>query len=392
MSSCLSCNKGLSLDKNSGNLICDECGNSYTVDEDGGSNTRNFACARCSHEMFFDKSTEELICDNCSFSISINDYDQVSYLTPFNTTNTDFHVSTGVYDDTLVQEYQCENCHSTFVIDKHNISAVCSFCCSSISPTKQSTQNIAPLKVILFQISISTAQKLFEKWCGKKMFTPSSFKSSQIIDTIRGVYVPFWFFDLESQGELFATSSSVYVRRFSSHEYTTTTFYKTYCQGQSEYLKIPADASRNLNDEMMDKLEPFDYTELTNFDTTHLFGYNAEQYSYTAQDVFPRIKERASEYLFDYLRSRMWGYTSVYVDKFNVDVIQKSVTSVLLPVYLLDYSFKGETYRFAINGQTGKIVGDPPISSMKVFLWFIIFSSMAYFLLDWIWTWFSNNA
>lgn len=41
---------------------------------------------------------------------------------------------------------------------------------------------------------------------------------------------------------------------------------------------------------------------------------------------------------------------------------------VLLPVWTAAYKFRGKTYRFVVNGQTGRVEGERPYSTVKIAL------------------------
>lgn len=135
----------------------------------------------------------------------------------------------------------------------------------------------------------------------------------------------------------------------------------------AKFEKIPADASEKMPDDAMDKLEPFNYNELTAFSMPYLSGYLSERYNYTADQIQERATRRADKYITDIAMSTITGYSSVNI--INNDITMRPTGSqyALFPVWVLNYRFNKKNFQFMLNGQTGKIVADRPISGKKAF-------------------------
>ena len=136
------------------------------------------------------------------------------------------------------------------------------------------------------------------------------------------------------------------------------------------YLKVPCDASKKMDDTMMDKLEPYPYKTLKEFKMPYLAGYIAEKYDYDDDELLPRVKNRVQSYVDSYIRSTISGYSTVHYNRKNINIRKKGSDYALLPVWMVCYDFRQAEHTFAMNGQTGKIVGKPPISAAKVAAWF----------------------
>ena len=102
----------------------------------------------------------------------------------------------------------------------------------------------------------------------------------------------------------------------------------------------------------------------------YLAGYVAEKYNFNSEELLPRIQEKITPYINSYIRSTMSGYTSVNHTSEQIDTKQKQSKYVLMPVWMVYYDFNNTVHTFAMNGQTGKVVGKPPISKWKVARWF----------------------
>jgi len=123
-------------------------------------------------------------------------------------------------------------------------------------------------------------------------------------------------------------------------------------------------------DDSMDKLEPFDYKEMTEFKMPYLSGFLAEKYNYTSEELEKRARARADQYITDITRGTINGYTTVNVLRNEVSANNTHNDYALFPVWMLNYKFKGKDYQFMLNGQTGKIVADRPISTKRALAWF----------------------
>src|SRR5690606_14163487 len=133
---------------------------------------------------------------------------------------------------------------------------------------------------------------------------------------------------------------------------------------------VPIDASEKMSDELMDKLEPFPYDQLKSFKTPYLAGYIAEKYSFDDRQLYPRVKDKINPYIDSYIHSAVSGYTTVNFTNKQIDTKLKQADYVLLPVWVVHYDYNKLEHTFAMNGQTGKVVGKPPISMGKVSAWF----------------------
>ncbi len=198
---------------------------------------------------------------------------------------------------------------------------------------------------------------------------------------ISGIYVPFFLYDCDIAGNFEAEGTKLHVYRIGQTEYTETSFFAIHRNMDALYRRVPADASSKMLDEQMDKLEPFDGSELKEFMMPYLSGFFAEKYDLDGMQLMPRVRGRIDNYFEDYARSTMSGYASVRMGSKDIRYDQVQSDYALLPVWMLSFMHKGKEYLFAMNGQTGKVVGKPPISRAKVLLWFAGVSGAVFGLL-----------
>lgn len=333
-----------------------------------------YKCPNCGGDMNFDSQSGMLSCDSCGRKDNIENYQQEANDENSSTTS-DFNefkdeTNHSTFGEGEAAEYQCKNCGAILITDADTAATTCSFCGAGVVLGDRLSGSLAPAKVIPFTISKEQAQEAFKKWCRKGLLTPKGFMSADRIKSITGMYIPFWLYDLNGQGEANATCTRVRTYDDSEYVYTETEFFDVYRKVDLDYDKIPCDASEKMNDKLMDKLEPYNYADLKTFNTPYLAGYIAEKYNYTDKDLFPRVEARADSFVSSYIRSTISGYSTTSITNENINIRQRNADYTLLPIWMVCYDYNKSEHTFAMNGQTGKIVGKPPFSMGKVFSWF----------------------
>ena len=353
-----------------------------------------YKCPNCGADMAFDSTTGMLRCASCGRTENIEkmadhhdipedgtvsyemdeddaraageafekDYEDAS--------DTDEPTDHSTFHGDEATEYHCKNCGAVLITEAQTTATTCSFCGAAVVLGDRLSGSLAPAKVIPFSISKEQAQEAFKKWCKKGRLTPSDFMTADRIKNITGLYIPFWLYDLNGRGEVQATCTRVRTYPSGDWIYTETKYYEVYRKVDLNYSRIPCDASKKMEDGMMDKLEPYQYTNLKDFNMPYLAGYISEKYDFDDKQMLPRIKERVGAYVNSYIRSTINGYSSVSVHTENINIREKKAEYALLPVWMVCYDYRQAEHIFMMNGQTGKIVGKPPLSKAKIAAWF----------------------
>ncbi len=285
--------------------------------------------------------------------------------------------------------YHCSNCGAQILTDESTVSTFCSFCGRPSMLEDRIEGEKKPAYVIPFKIEKDAAVSKYRSWTKKGILTPSSFKKSATIEKISGIYVPFWLYDYDAEMMLEAEAKKIKKVVSGDVETTITDYYRVLRDLETTYIKIPADASEKMPDDVMDKLEPFDYNMLAGFEMPYLAGYYAEKYNYTGEEMAPRVEYRVKSYINTATMNTIQGYDSVVVAHRDVRLKRLQAKYAMLPVWILNCQYRGKNFMFAMNGQTGKIVAERPVSKEKtVGLWgavtaglFAILFSVGRFLL-----------
>lgn len=316
-----------------------------------------YKCPNCGSGMTFHAESGTLSCPSCNTQKNIEEFPDPLKKQVFTT-------------EDEVKEYHCNSCGADIMMEEHTSATNCSFCGAAVVLGDRLSGELAPAMVIPFSISKKQAEEAFRKWCKNGLLTPKGFMTADRIKSITGMYVPFWLYGLHNDIEVQAKGTKVRSYRRGDYQITETQHFDIYRKIHVNYNRVPIDASVKMNDELMDKLEPFPYQQLKDFKTPYLAGYVAEKYNFTDEELFPRAKQKIQKYVDAYIASSVSGYTSVSYTNKKIDTSITQTDYVMLPVWMVHYDYNRQHYTFAMNGQTGKVVGKPPISKGKVAAWF----------------------
>ncbi len=318
----------------------------------------HYKCPNCGSDMAYDTESGKLHCDSCGREDNIEEFPEENI--------------EAYFSEEDGKEYHCKNCGAIIITDEDTTATNCSFCgAGGVVLGDRLSGKMAPSKVIPFKISKEEAMKAFKSWARNGRLTPRGFMTADRVKKILQVYMCLWLYDLNSDVRASATCTRVRsYTRGGDYIYTETKYYDVYRHINLDYVKLPVDASEKMNDELMDKLEPYNYAELKEFKTPYLAGYIAEKYNYDEKELLPRAKSKIVKYIHSYIDSTITGYATVRYNSKNIDTKQVNAYYTLLPVWMVYYDYDKQEHTFAMNGQTGKVVGTPPISFRRIFTWF----------------------
>ncbi|SCY43881.1 hypothetical protein [Alkaliphilus peptidifermentans] len=277
--------------------------------------------------------------------------------------------------------YSCTSCGAEIVTDDVTAATFCYYCHSPAILPGQLSGKYRPAKVLPFKFKRDSATTTFINWCKKKPLLSKDFTSASQLELLSGIYVPFWLFDCDIRGKMTAEGRNIRTWVSGNKKYTETKYYDVVRAGTACFGKIPADGSKKIDDQLMETLEPFDYSQMEDFSMSYLSGYLAEKYDKDQNDVYGRISDRVQKYTDKLLRDAIKGYSSVSVKNCNVDIYKSKATYVLLPAWIFTYDYKGKKYIFAMNGQTGKVAGSLPLSKARMAAYFSIISGSVFAIL-----------
>ena len=270
-----------------------------------------------------------------------------------------------------MRSFTCSSCGAAVTVDATTAVSECPYCGNPAVVPGTFSNEAKPDFIIPFKVSKEEATSALTSYYKGKKFLPKEFVQSNRIAHMQGVYVPFWLYDGNAEGSATYECKNIRVYTSGDEEVTETDVYEAYREGSLDFERIPADSSAKMPDAHMDAIEPFDFDELVPFSVAYLPGYLAERYDQEADTCQPRAVRRMKGSLEDELQATVTGYDDVTQESINANSEVTGLSQALFPVWLLHTLYKDEDYLFAMNGQTGRFIGDLPVSPLKVVLWFL---------------------
>jgi len=261
---------------------------------------------------------------------------------------------------------QCGNCGAPMDVSEYTSAMKCESCGSYHVFEERISGEYAPHLILPFQISKKQAVDILKKEFGRRIFTPSTFLSHASIEKMEGSYVPFFLYDFHADARYSAQGTKVRTWSSGDYRYKETSYYAIERDMDVDFDNIPVDASVRLEDSTMDLLEPYDYKALESFKEQYMSGFEGEVYSESAALLQERAEGKAKKDTHALLRDSVTGYATVTQEMEQISLQKKSCEYALLPVWIYDFNYQGATYRFHVNGQTGKVIGKTPVAHKKV--------------------------
>lgn len=266
--------------------------------------------------------------------------------------------------------YTCPSCGGEILADENTAATFCPYCENPAILPGRLSDSFKPDLIIPFSQNKKAAQEAFLRLCKGKRLLPKNYTSTQRLEKITGIYVPFWLYDGETAGSARYNATRTHVWADSKYNYTRTDHFLLIRGGSMTYQGVPVDGSKKMDDAYMESIEPFDYSKAEPFQSAYLSGYLADKYDVDAAQCQPRAEQRMRQTTADALRGTVHGYVTVMPQQTSLHVKSGKARYVLLPVWLLNSQYKGKTYTFAMNGQTGKMVGQLPVDMGRFWLHF----------------------
>lgn len=300
-----------------------------------------FKCKNCGGNAVYEPARKMMYCPHCE---SLDSEDIVP-------------------DNTITE---CVNCGAPISIGEYTSASKCAHCGSYIVFNERVEGVYEPHLILPFKVNKDMAVEAMNNEFKKRTFMPSSFLSEKSLEGMKGMYVPFWLYDYQANYDFVGTGTKVRTWRSGDTEYTETSYYDIERHMKAGFDRVPVDASLAMGDGEMDLMEPYTYADLEGFDPKYMSGFFGEVYNQSAPELEGRAKEKVRAASDQLMQQSLDGYNSVKPRNKNLNLKSEGINFALLPVWMYMYQYKGKTYHFHVNGQTGKVVGKTPVSKEKV--------------------------
>ena len=332
----------------------------------------NYQCPSCTGPLHYDGAAGRLQCDYCGSSFDpaeieklYAEKEQQAASQPETGSDTGEWQSSADEDwgtdADKMRVYSCPSCGAQLICEETTAATSCPYCGNPTVIPEQFSGILKPDYILPFKLSKEDAVSALKQHYKGKLLLPTLFRDNNHIEELRGIYVPFWLFDGGAEGEVDYKAANSRTYRDDDYEVTETDHYDVHRGGSIAFEKIPVDASSKMPDDHMDSIEPFDYAQLRPFSTAYLPGFLADKFDVSADKSRERADVRCLGSLKKALQGTVTGYATCFPRGEHADIQRGKVHYALLPVWLLNTKWQGKDFLFAMNGQTGKLVGDLPV-------------------------------
>lgn len=324
-------------------------------------------CDACGGTMDFNPSKGNLVCPYCGSEkvIQVNNPKFEAKELDFNRAEAQGSCDWGTATKTVI----CKSCGAKTVYDVNQIANECPYCGSNQVMEAGDEDVMAPGGVVLFKLDAKAASVRFKHWIGGKFFCPKLAKDSARPKAFKGMYVPFWTFDTQTLSKYSGQYGIDRTVQVDGKAVVKTSWHST--RGQLSYSidDMLVCASSKQNEAMLKEVEPYNTKDVAEYKPEYLAGFMAERYTVNMKDAWETAKNRISQILRDEVKQKIKRERHAdHVGSINIQTTHRNITYkyLLLPVWISSFQYNGKVYHFMVNGQTGKVSGQTPISWVKV--------------------------
>ena len=366
---CANCGGVLEYSAELNKMVCSFCGNSYTIDElnekekeveeakkpvqpatPTTSNTENRIVT--GPTIFTLKNSSGFASDD------VGDYNTILKRKNEEKAKEESRMHASV----KMQIMRCTACGAELAVNGTETSTFCAYCGQATVVQDRVDDYLKPDFIIPFKVTRDDAEKIIRTQLNKGFFVPKGIKNFEV-EKIRGIYVPFWLFDMHYSDRQFY--------KYSKKQGKTTVTRYEYFEAKTFFKQLTLDASLNLNDDSSARLEPYDMRQLVDFDMAYLSGYYSDRFDVGVADITGNAVLRAGE-LFNEQAMKEIKHKTGKLVKQDPDFNVSKTEYALLPAWFLSFKYDDKPYTILVNGQTGKMVGAVPYVKAKAYAIFIV--------------------
>lgn len=350
----------------------------------------NYKCPACTGPLHYDGDKDKLICDYCGGEFPVAEIeamyaaDNSAAVEAAQAQQDSADVEGWALDesgtawgaDANVKAFNCPSCGAELICDDTTAAASCPYCDNPTVIPASVHGSLKPDLVIPFKYDKQQAKAAFKEHMKGKKLLPRLFSDEAHLDEIKGVYVPFWLYDADADAHVVYSGTRSRTWSDAEFDYVETQYFDLVRSGGIGFENVPVDASEKMDNTLMESIEPYDISQAVDFKTAYLAGYMADRYDVSADSCVDRANTRITQSVKDAFLSTTAGFSSVAPKSTNIRLSRSQAKYALMPVWLLNTTWHDEKYVFAMNGQTGKFVGDLPYDPQLKRKWHFVYSGI----------------
>ena len=338
-----------------------------SMEKEGAINNK---CPSCGAPITFNPKLNKWKCDYCNSEFTLEEMQKYNNAS---SEENNKEVKEQIDDEELeLTSYKCQNCGAEIVADQNTAATFCVYCGSVAILKSKLSGKFAPDSIIPFKKTNDEAIKAFESLAKGRPLCPSDFTNKKNIEKIKGVYIPFWLHNITISGTLNSNATRVKTWSSGDYIYTKTDFYELVRSGEVKFVRVPVDGSTNFDNDIMNSIEPFDYSKLEKYNHAYLSGFFAEKYDVPSEETLNDANNRALESTKDVMYEGTAMYDTRNITTNTLKPIENNTEYALLPVWMVNVKYGDKNYIFAMNGENGKFIGNIPLDKKKAFFYGVL--------------------
>lgn len=341
-----------------------------------------YKCPCCGAALRFSGETQKLTCESCGNTYDVETLEELDRTGEESDLSWELQQGAEPAKKTADGKYICPSCGAQIEADENTVSTKCPYCDNVVVIKAAASGELKPEAIIPFQVEAKDAREKMEQFCKGKRLLPRSFRDKSYLKNLKGYYVPYWLFDCDAYADMSFDATKTRVWSDSRYHYTEISHYLVSRGGSISFYHVPVDGSTRMEDETTESIEPFHYKELVEFSPAYLAGYETDKYDVKSKDAEERAKQRLFCSTEEVIRSTVRGYGTVSVKHSQMSSKNGKATYVMLPVWLFETVYNKKKYQFAINGQTGKMVGELPVDKGAFMRYLLGFTALGTVILS----------
>ncbi|MDO4632779.1 MAG: TFIIB-type zinc ribbon-containing protein [Eubacteriales bacterium] len=328
----------------------------------------SYKCPNCGADLKFDPSTQKYTCEYCASSF---DEAQLEQANPNAAKKAEASAENQQKEAFEALVYSCPSCGAEIVADETTAATFCYYCHNPVVLQGKLTGEYAPDQIIPFAIDRKKAVDSFLAYVKKKKFVPKGFFNKDQIEKISGVYFPFWVYSCETDYAMQGDASMIRVHTHGDEEITETSVFHVERQATIDFDQFLKNALESQNRRLVEAVQPFEVEKARPFAMGYLSGFQAQKRNIEKAAAAPEFRKEAEEHAKQMVNITLSQYQRVQTTQEKSAVRNEHWKYLLLPAWVVTYrGGDGETYYYAMNGQTGKVAGILPISRGRMLQFF----------------------
>ena len=327
-------------------------------------------CPACKASISFNPKVGKWKCEYCGSEFTLEEMQKENDNASTEEKNKKEEKTTDDYDNYI--NYKCESCGAEIIADEQTAATFCVYCGNTAILQSKLAGKFSPDKIIPFKKEKEEAIKAFKGLSKGRPLMPKDFNNTKNIEKIKGVYIPFWLYNINVSGDIVMDGKTVETWTRGDTHYTKTNTFQVTRGGTMDFENIPVDGSTRFDNDIINTIEPFNYDEMIPYNHAYLSGFYAEKYDEDPEKNSIEASNRAKNSAREILRDDAKLYASKKIVSDKLETKETNRDYAMLPVWMVNVKYKNKMHIFAMNAQTGKFIGNIPLDKGKTILYTII--------------------